>query len=178
MNKWSLLACQHLVVSFIALEVNCTLKQPLTQPQRKIIVGHQGSGENRQLVTDEPVEFEKWPVEVEDCMKIIDYFRGIYRIYPSLTKENRRMSTCNRLDLQTHTRISTDYAQKFPRSLLPTAPRTIDLLLKLDDERVSLSLEILDHATSAPIMQLRMKHIWCWNVPYTTTLEICFHHYL
>ena len=27
--------------------------------------------------------------------------RGIYRMYPILTKEVRRMSTCNRLDLQT-----------------------------------------------------------------------------
>ena len=27
--------------------------------------------------------------------------RGIYRIYLNLVKENRRMSTCNRLDLQT-----------------------------------------------------------------------------
>jgi hypothetical protein len=36
-------------------------------------------GENGQLVTNEPVEFEKQPVEVHDCMKIIDHFRGIYR---------------------------------------------------------------------------------------------------
>ena len=28
-------------------------------------------------------------------------FRGIYRIYPNLVKENRRMSTCNQLDFQT-----------------------------------------------------------------------------
>ena len=39
--------------------------------------------------------------EVQDCMKITNHFTGIYRIYPSLIKENRRMSTCNRLDLQT-----------------------------------------------------------------------------
>ena len=51
-------------------------------------------GENRQLVTDEPVE-------VQDCRKITDHSRGMYRIYPNLIKENRRMSTCNRLDLQT-----------------------------------------------------------------------------
>ena len=58
--------------------------------------------ENRQLVTDEPVEFEKQPVEVQDCMKITRHFRGIYRIYhPNLIKDNRRMSTCNQLDLQT-----------------------------------------------------------------------------
>ena len=59
-------------------------------------------GENRQLVTSEPVEFEKEPGEVQDCRKITDHFRGIYRLYPNLVKENRRMSTCNgRLDLQT-----------------------------------------------------------------------------
>ena len=57
--------------------------------------------ENRQLVTNEPVEFEKYPVEFQDCRKIIDHFREIYRIYPNLIKENWRMSTCNRLDLQT-----------------------------------------------------------------------------
>ena len=59
-------------------------------------------GENRQLVTDEPDEFEKQPVEVQDyCRKITDHYRGISRIYPNLMKENRRMSTCNQLDLQT-----------------------------------------------------------------------------
>jgi hypothetical protein len=51
-------------------------------------------GENQELVTDEPVE-------VQDCRKITDHSRGIYRVYPKLIKENRRMSTCNRLDLQT-----------------------------------------------------------------------------
>ena len=56
--------------------------------------------ENWQLVTDEPVEFEKEPVEVQDCRKITDHFRGIYRIYSNLVKENRRMPTCNRLDLR------------------------------------------------------------------------------
>ena len=51
-------------------------------------------GENRQSVTDEPVE-------VQDCRKITDHFRGIYSVYPNLIKKNRRMPTCNRLDLQT-----------------------------------------------------------------------------
>ena len=49
-------------------------------------------GEHRQLVTDEPVEFEKQPVEVQDCRNITDHFRGIYRIYLNLIKANRRMS--------------------------------------------------------------------------------------
>ena len=43
-------------------------------------------GQNRQLVTGEPVE-------IQDCSKITDHFRGIYGIYPNLRKENRRMST-------------------------------------------------------------------------------------
>ena len=58
-------------------------------------------GANWQLVTNEPMEFEKWPVEVQNCRRITDHYRGIYRIYPNLIKENRRMSTCNWLDLQT-----------------------------------------------------------------------------
>ena len=58
-------------------------------------------GENWQLVTNEPVEFEKRPVEIQDCRKITDHFREIYRIYSNLIKENRRMSTCNPLDFQT-----------------------------------------------------------------------------
>ena len=51
-------------------------------------------GENRQLGTNEPVD-------VQDFRKIIDHFRGIYRTYPTLLRENRRMSTCKQLDLQT-----------------------------------------------------------------------------
>ena len=57
--------------------------------------------ENWQLVTNEPVESGKNLVEVEDCRKITDHFREIYRIYPNLIKENQRVSTCNRLELQT-----------------------------------------------------------------------------
>ena len=34
-------------------------------------------------------------------MKITNHVRGIYRIYPNFIKENRRMSTCTQLDLQT-----------------------------------------------------------------------------
>ena len=40
-------------------------------------------GENRQVVTDEPVEFEKWPVEVQECRKITDHLSGTYGIYPN-----------------------------------------------------------------------------------------------
>jgi hypothetical protein len=51
-------------------------------------------GENWQLVINEPVE-------VQDCRRITDHFKGIYRvIYPTLIHENWRMSICNQLDLQ------------------------------------------------------------------------------
>ena len=43
-------------------------------------------GENRQLVTNEPVEFEKLPVKVQDRRKITDHFRGIYRNIPQFNK--------------------------------------------------------------------------------------------
>jgi hypothetical protein len=43
--------------------------------------------ESRQLVTDMPVEFEKEPVEVQDCRKSTDHFREIHRrIYPNSIK--------------------------------------------------------------------------------------------
>ena len=41
-------------------------------------------GENRQLVTDEPIEFEKQPVQVHDYMKITDHPRGSYRNKPQI----------------------------------------------------------------------------------------------
>ena len=48
------------------------------------------------------LSFEKLPVEVQDCCRqITDHFRGIYKIYLNLMKQNWRMSTCNRLNLQT-----------------------------------------------------------------------------
>ena len=37
-------------------------------------------GKNRQSVTDELVEFEKYLVEVGDFRRITDHFRGIYGI--------------------------------------------------------------------------------------------------
>ena len=65
--------------------------------------------ENRQLVTIKPVE-------VQDLGKITNHFRGIYRIYPNLIQENRRMPTYNRLDLQT-LGSQTVMPKKSPRSL-------------------------------------------------------------
>jgi hypothetical protein len=44
-------------------------------------------GENHQLVTNEPIEFEKKLVEVQDCRKNTDHCRGTYRrIYPNFIK--------------------------------------------------------------------------------------------
>jgi hypothetical protein len=52
----------------------------------------------------------------QDCTKITDHFRGIYRrIYPNLMKQNRRMSTCNRLDLQTLSNLNRCLCPKISR---------------------------------------------------------------
>ena len=51
-------------------------------------------GENRLLVTDEPVE-------VQDSRKTTDHFRGIYEIYLKFFKKIQKITTYNRLDLNT-----------------------------------------------------------------------------
>ena len=48
------------------------------------------SGENRRLLTNELVEFEKWPVEVRDFRRITDCFRGIHRLYLKCMKSKTR----------------------------------------------------------------------------------------
>jgi hypothetical protein len=40
----------------------------------------------RVIVTEELVEFEKQLVEVQDCRKVINHFRGMYRIIPQFNK--------------------------------------------------------------------------------------------
>ena len=57
------------------------------------------------------------------------------------------------------------------RSLLLTAPQTIILPLKLYNGWLPLSIEILNYATFAPIMQLKKKHILCWNTPYIAPIN-------
>ena len=57
--------------------------------------------ENQLLVTDEPAEFEKFLVDVQDFRKGPDRFRGIYCLHLKLMKKNQKMSTCNQLDLET-----------------------------------------------------------------------------
>jgi hypothetical protein len=51
------------------------------------------SRENQLLVTDEPVEFQKQPLEVEDCRKFTDHFRGIYGIHLKLKRKNPKDDT-------------------------------------------------------------------------------------
>ena len=59
-------------------------------------------GENRPLVTDEPVKFEKQPVEVQDFFwKIPDCFRGFHGTYLKSIKKHRNMLTHHWWDLGT-----------------------------------------------------------------------------
>ena len=48
--------------------------------------------ENQPVVTNEPVEFEKYPVEVQDFRKITNHLQGICRIYLNFNKETTRRS--------------------------------------------------------------------------------------
>ena len=48
------------------------------------------NGENRPLITDEPIEFEKQLVEVQDFRKMTHHFRRIYGIYLTLLKNNQK----------------------------------------------------------------------------------------
>ena len=73
-------------------------------------------GKNQQLVTDEPIEFEKQPVEVQDCRKNSEHFREIYSICPNLIKKKPKDVNMQLVGLA-NLRISTNYAQKSPRSL-------------------------------------------------------------
>jgi hypothetical protein len=118
-------------------------------------------GENRQLVTNEPVEFEKQPVGVQGRRKITDHFRGIYRMYPNLVKENRRMSTWYIPAGLANTRISTDYAQKYPRSLaMPpiTLFRFTTLLCGADN----IPQKILEHMRNMRAYSVEDCQ-WIWN---------------
>ena len=62
--------------------------------------GNYGSWQrNRWFVTDEPVEFEKYPVEVQEFREFTHHFEESME-YTSNECANRKMSTCNRLDLE------------------------------------------------------------------------------
>ena len=64
---------------------------------------------NQRLVRDDE------PVEVQDLRRITDHSRGIYRgIYLEWIKQDRKMSTCNRVDLESLGSWPTLYAQKLP----------------------------------------------------------------
>ena len=59
------------------------------------------NGENQEFVTDEPDEFEKLPVDVRDFVKVTNHVRRICKIHVKLVKENRKITTCNQLNLET-----------------------------------------------------------------------------
>jgi hypothetical protein len=72
---------------------------------------------NRLLVSNEPVEFEKHPVEVQDfnitTTRLIWKTWNIPQIHKK-TKKTQRMSTCNPVGLG-NTQILTDYVQNSPQ---------------------------------------------------------------
>ena len=54
-----------------------------------------------QHVTNEPVEFEKQPVEVEDIRESTHHFESELENTSQISKENGQMSTYNWLDMET-----------------------------------------------------------------------------
>ena len=59
------------------------------------------NGENRVLVIDELVAFEKLPVEVQDCRKNYQSFKRNLQSKPQIRIiKNREIATCNQLDLE------------------------------------------------------------------------------
>ena len=49
------------------------------------------NGRIQPVVTDEPVEFEKWPVQIQGIGKSTGPFRRTYRILLNSIKENEKM---------------------------------------------------------------------------------------
>jgi hypothetical protein len=74
-------------------------------------------GENWQLVTNEPIEFEKYLVEVQDCRKNCRSFQKNLKNIPQFKKGNPKDVNMQPVGLA-NTRISTNYAQNPPQSLL------------------------------------------------------------
>ena len=83
---------------------------------------------------------------IKTAGKLPSLLEDIYRICPNLIKENWRISTCNRLDLQTLARISTGCgAQKSPRSLCECIYWTsfIRHIIKLLFSKIWIELDIM-----------------------------------
>ena len=83
-------------------------------------------GKNPWLVTDEPVEFQKLLVEDWDFRRITDHFRGICEVYFNWIQTNRKMSTCNQLDLEPLGSWPT-MPQKIPGHWLELSPTEVKL---------------------------------------------------
>ena len=78
----------------------------------------QGTVRTQPLVRNEPVEVEKYPVEVQDFRENIEDLWNLWNMTRAKSvKKNEKIKTCNQLDLE-KIRILTNYAQKSPWSLV------------------------------------------------------------
>ena len=59
------------------------------------------NGQKRPLGTNEPVGLEEYTVGIQYFEKISDHFKGFYKIYHKLIKENHKITMCNQLDMET-----------------------------------------------------------------------------
>ena len=53
------------------------------------------------IQSDEYVEFKNNRLKVNNLRKFIDHFRRIYEINLKLIQKNRKIATCNQLDMET-----------------------------------------------------------------------------
>ena len=72
--------------------------------------------ENQQLLTDEPVAFEKQPLEIQDFRRISDRSMGICEIFLNPMKKNHKMPTHNRFTLERHPRFRLNTGYIWPIS--------------------------------------------------------------
>ena len=79
---------------------------------------------------------------------------GIYRIYPNIIKENRRMPTCNQLDLQTLG------SQPVMRKNLPDHRYEARHGKELNEDFISSSIK-KEYAISMNMIKALVRDTWC-----------------
>ena len=84
------------------LQVLTDPDQRTDKPTRIVTSSLQGSYQSHYWQYDrgEPAVSYRWTGWVWDFKRITEHFRGIYRIYLKWKQHNWKMSTCNRVDLE------------------------------------------------------------------------------
>ena len=104
-NMWHL--CGVILISsstHTPIKYRCSIKKSnriLSPLKKKYFMVPILNKENQLLFTNEPIEFEKQPVDAQDFRKFTHHFRDIRGIHLKLIKKTRKIRSCNQLDLET-----------------------------------------------------------------------------